>query len=275
MKLSPKDAELFYKLMWPLQFYVNQQRQILPHVDSLEAYIECPQPDKLEVRNALYEDIDLLDAFVAENPAHLSADELAIVQSWKRFVADDFHIERFLKKATMFVDSSDPPRVYAVLGLTDSIKDTLFGRRPPIWVKAVLLPFKGRIVYDGMLNFYNIYFGSNIRRRLKETYMAAKQNRRIIETLEPERQPPQKKRAPRKPPPDLRPVVDELVKTAEKLKGSRSPVQSPAFSLLKASARLAQAAVHDPDDLDTLWETGQRVQRALRRLETVLDRAER
>ena len=42
MKLPPQEAELFYKLMWPLQFHVNQQRHILPHVDSLEAYIECP-----------------------------------------------------------------------------------------------------------------------------------------------------------------------------------------------------------------------------------------
>ena len=97
-----------------------------------------------------------------------------------------------------------------------------------------------------------------------------KQNRRIIKTLEPERPPPQKERAPRKPPPDRQPVVDELVKTTRKLKGGESPVQSPAFSLLKASARLAQAAIHDPDDLDTLWEMEKRVQRALRRLETVL-----
>jgi hypothetical protein len=66
MKLSLEDAELFYKLMWPLQFYVNQQRQILPNVDSLEAYIACPQPDKLQVRTALYEDIDLVDAFRRE-----------------------------------------------------------------------------------------------------------------------------------------------------------------------------------------------------------------
>lgn len=274
MKLSPKDLDLFYKLMWRLQFYVNQQRQILPHVDSLEAFIEYPQSDRLEVRNALYEHIDLLDAFVAENPDQLSADELAIVRSWKRFVASDFYIVRFLKKATIVIDSSDPPRVYAVLGLMDSLKDLFYPRRPPIWVKAVLLPFRGRIVYDGMLNVYNIYFGSNMRRELKETYMAAKQNRRIIETLEPERQPAQKKRTPRKPPPDWRPVVDELVKTAEKLKAGQSPVQSPAFSLLKASARLAQAAVHDPDDLDALWKMQKSVQRALRRLETVLDRAE-
>jgi len=126
-----------------------------------------------------------------------------------------------------------------------------------------------------MLNVYSIYFGSGIRGNLKEIYMAAKQNRRIIETLEPERQPPQKKRAPRKPPRDWLPVVDELVKTAEKLKGGQPPVQSPAFSVLKASARLAQAAVHDRDDLDALWEMGRRVHRALRWLETVLDRAER
>lgn len=274
MKLSSEDVNLFYKLMWPLQFYVHQQLQILPHVDSLETYITCSQEEKMQVRNALYENIGLLEAFVAENPAHLAPDELAIVQNWKRFVAGDFYIERFLKKATIFVESSDPPRVYAVLGLKDGLEDVFYGRRPPIWVHAVLLPFKGKIVYDGLLTGYNIYFGSGIRGELKEIYMAAKQNRRIIETLEPERQPPKKKRASRKPPRDWQPVVDELVKKAEALKRGQSPVQSPAFSVLKASARLAQAAVHDPDDLDTLWDLGQRVQRALRRLETVLNRAE-
>lgn len=274
MKLSPEDVKLFYKLMWPLQFYVNQQRQILPHVDSLEAYMACPQQDKLQVRNALYENIGLLDAFVAENPAHLSAEELAVVQSWKRFVTGEFYIVRFLKKATIFVDSKDPPQVYAVLGLTDSLEDVFYGRRLPIWVQTVLLPFKGQIVYDGLLNYYNVFFGSGIRGELNETYQAARQNQRIIETLEPEREPPPKKRAPPKPPPDWRPVVDELVKTAEELKGGQSPVQSPAFSLLKASARLAQAAVHNPDDLDALWEMGRSVQKALRRLETVLYRAE-
>ncbi len=273
MKLSPEDVNLFYKLMWPLQLYVNQQRRILPQVSSLEAYIACPQEDKVQVRNALYENIDLLDAFVAENPACLSDDELAIVQSWKRFVAGSFYIVRFLKKAAIFVNSSSPPKVYAVLGLTDSLQDIFYYRKPPIWVETVLLPFKGKIVYDGLLNVYNIYFGSGIRGNMREIYMAAKQNRRIIETLEPERQP--RKREPRKPPRDWRPVVDELVKTAEKLKGGESPVQSPTFSLLKASARLAQAAVHDPDDLGALWKMVGSVERALRRMETVLDRAER
>jgi transposase len=136
------------------------------------------------------------------------------------------------------------------------------------------LPFRGRIVYDGLFNAYRVYFGAGIRGDLKESYMAAKQNRRIIETLEPERAPPSKPRSARKPARDLRPVVDEVVSTANRLRGGQSPVQRPAFSLLKASARLAQAAVHDPEDVDALWVQWQRVHRALRRMETTLDRAE-
>ncbi len=36
MKLSTDDAELFFKLMWRLQFYVNQKQQILPDVNLLD-----------------------------------------------------------------------------------------------------------------------------------------------------------------------------------------------------------------------------------------------
>ena len=53
-----------------------------------------------------------------------------------------------------------------------------------------------------------------------------------------------------------------------------SPPNSYSELIFKASARLAKAAVHDPEDIDALWEQWQRVHRALRRMETVLDRAE-
>ena len=32
MKLSQEDTELFFRLMWGLQFYINQQRQILTDI---------------------------------------------------------------------------------------------------------------------------------------------------------------------------------------------------------------------------------------------------
>lgn len=51
-------------------------------------------------------------------------------------------------------------------------------------------------------------------------------------------------------------------------------MQTRAFGLLKASARLAQVAAHDPKNLDELNGLSQRVATALRQLEIVLDRAE-
>jgi len=274
MKISEEDADLFFRLTWSLQFYVNQQLQILPDVDSLEAYEAVSTEDKLKVRDALYEHLKLLDDFVAENPADLSAEELANVKSWRQPVRGDFYIERFLKKGTIFVGGEKSSQVYLVLGLHDSLEDIFYGFPPPIRVQATLLPFKGRIIYDGLLNVYRIYFGGGIRGDLKETYMAAKQRGRIIETLEPGAQPVQE--APAKPLPDWEPAVNQIAETARQLKGSRqAPIQSQAINLLKASVTLAQSAVSVPDDLENLHNLLHKTQRALARLETTLYRAER
>ena len=276
MKLSPDDVALFYRLMWPLQFYVNQRLGILEQVDSVEMYAAIDRADKLLVRDALYENIDLIDRFVADNPAHLSDNELAIVRSWKRLVAGDFFIERFLKRGAIFILSSDSPRplVYSVLGLAESVRDALPEfLRPPMMTKAVLLPFKGRIIYDGLLQTYSIHFGSGMRDAMKEYYMAAKQNGLIIESLDPQLQAQAEKRA-RKPARDWRPEIKALVQSASQLKGGGTPVQGEAFALLKASARLTQAVVQNPDDLDALWKAEERVARALSRLEKALVRAD-
>jgi hypothetical protein len=267
MKLATEDVALFYKLMGGLQFYVNQQRQVLPDVDSVEAYAILPTEDKLQVRDALWENPKLIDAYVAANPHDLPPAELDIVGKWKRFVVGDFYVFRYLKKYTIFIGPKS--QVYGVLALQDSLEDMFYGRPLPIAVRAVILPFKGKIIYDGLLSGYNLYFGGGIRSSMNEAYMTAKQNDRIITTLEPELAPPPRKKKPAK---DWRPVVDDLVKTTNKLKGGPA-VQSAALSLLRASAKLAQAAVHDPDDLDELWKLGRRAQTALNRLQTVLERA--
>jgi len=270
MKLSTADASLFFKLMWRLQFYVNQQHQVLPDVDSVEAYADLPAMERAPVRNVLWENPGLIDAYVAENPHSLPDEDLDIIRKWKQFVPGTFQIFRHLKKHTIFI--GEDSQVYGVLALYDSLEDVLYGRRLPVMAQAVLLPFKGRIVYDGMLNSYNIHFGKGIRTSLNEEYMAAKQNGRIVTTLEPELAKPAQ-RAREKPGKDWRPVVDDLVKTAGKMKGGPA-VQSSAFSLLRASARLAQAAVHNPDDLDELWKLERRARTALTRLQTALNRAE-
>jgi hypothetical protein len=269
MNISREDADLFFRLMWGVQHYVNAQLNIVPDVESPEAYGRLDSQAKLKVREALYADPQLLERFVAANPAHLSSDELQIVRGWKRFVAGEFYVFRFLKRYAVFISASGAARVYGVLGLYAHLEDVVGDFPLPVLVQAVLLPFKGRIIYDGVFMPYSVTFGPGIRGELNEIYQRAKQNGAIIETLEPETAP-----KPQKALRDWRPVVDEIVRQTEQLRQADNVIQSRAFSLLKASARLAQAAAHDPEQLEELDRLTRRAVSTLRQLETVLDRAQ-
>ena len=129
-----------------------------------EQFGGMPPDQRIKLRDGLVTNKDLIDAFVSENPFKLSDDELEIVRSWKDLVAGEFYVYRILKKYTVFLTAEEPVVAYGVLSLRDSFED-LIGPRLPHLCKTVLLPFKGRIVYDGMLAGYNITFGSGIRRQ--------------------------------------------------------------------------------------------------------------
>ncbi len=168
MKLSEQDAKLFVELMWALQYFVNQKLKILTEVKSLDDYAECSAEKKVEVRKALYADIKLIDSFVQENPQNFSKEKLSIVSNWKNYIEGDFHIERVLKRYTVFIKGAD---VYGVLGLYQGFDELVHRSQLPLYVQTVLLPFKGKIVYDGFFQAYNIYFGGGIKRALRKSNM--------------------------------------------------------------------------------------------------------
>lgn len=271
MKLSGRDAELFFQLMWALQFYVNQNLKI-HDIKSIEDYADSVADQKAEVRDALYENIELIDSFVQENPQKFSAENLAIISGWKKFIRGSFLIERLLKKYAVFIQED---KVYGVLGFSRSFDEFGYDGNLPLYVDTVLLPFKGKIVYDGLLKFRNIRFGGGIKRRLKETYMRAKQNDRIIDSLEESVE-----KSPDKPAPeslkDWKPELEELARKANKLKGTaKSPaIYSPAFSLVKASIEFAQLAASDANDQEGLHKALQKVRRAFNKSSTALYREE-
>jgi hypothetical protein len=275
MKLSEQDAELYYRLMWRLQYYVNEQRHILDEeIDSPEDYGMLSPEDRIQVRDVLWEEPALIDRYVRANPDGLEREELNLVQSWKRVVKGPFYIYRLLKKHAIFLDTEG--NVYGVVGLIDDldviVKRMISGLGLPAMVDTVLLPFKGRIIYDGLLRGYGISFGRGIRSSFHEQYMTAKQNGRIITSLE-EGVPKVEPGKPPAPDPALLATLGELVQTTEKLRGG-PPVQSAALTLLRASAGLAQSAASAPDDTEALWAKERQVRTALTRLQRALDRAE-
>lgn len=272
MKLSRQDADLFFKLMLSLQNYVNLKMGIAPDIDTVEEYKKLPSSQKVEVRDALYDNIGLVSSYLKENPQSLSAEELEIIEGWKKFQRGNYYIERTLKKYAIFIGDEG---VYGVFALYDRLEDVLPYVRWPHYTKAVLLPFKGKIIYDGLLQGYRVSFGGGIKSNLKETYMAAKQNGRIIESFDPKIQAEiaVSREVPVK---DFGPTMDEISRQVKKLRSSRGApaIYSPAFSLAKASIEFAKLAVEDSDNIDELWRIMKKVDRAIRKAETVLNRAE-
>ncbi len=182
MKLPEEDTELFYKLHPALLFYTNQRKGVLREVTTIEEFTELPIEEKNKVREVLYKHPKLIDSFVRRNPFNFSQDELDIVRSWKNFLKGKFYLFRYLKKYAIFLDDSSPPKAYGVLALKSDFQE-LVGPWLPVFLKAVLLPFKGQIIYDSILIPYPVSFGPGIRHDLKEAYQEAKARFGIITSL--------------------------------------------------------------------------------------------
>lgn len=263
MLLSHEDAAVFFKLMPALQVYANRNLHIIKNLEDVEQYQNISNEQRIRLRNALYKKPQLIEDFVQENPSGFSADELAIVFGWKNFVAGNFMIDRILKKYAIFVGDN---KVYGVLALTEPFRHVLGGMSLPVYIKTVLLPFKGKIIYDGLIEGYNIFFGHGVSTSVSNTYRAAKQQGKIIESLDPDWRPPKPKVMGSK---NWEPILSEISEKASKLRagGGDPAVLSPAFSLIRASLELAQKAIDAPDDLDALEKPFQKVQRAFDKLQ--------
>ncbi|MGC1378983.1 MAG: hypothetical protein WA821_22330 [Anaerolineales bacterium] len=234
MILTPEDAKLFFELAWKLQYYVNQQHSAYKSIKSRDEYARLPAEKKLETRDALWDHPELINAYVSKNPDALPPEQLEIIRRWKSSLRGTFYILRHLKKGSIFIGDGD--QVYSVVGLQDELKDMLPPYGLPIMTKAILLPFKGQIIYDGLLESYNIHFGGGIRSRLNHTYTVAKEKERIITSLEPDLAAPKLL----KPRNTALPQLKELSASMAKLKGDNT-LQSAALKLANLSLGLAIA----------------------------------
>lgn len=184
MHLNESEVARFYSIWFPLLHFVNQHRNVVPAFPKEWRNAGVSPEVAVPVRDALWEDDSLRETFITENPARLSQDDLALVESWRYRVADNFFIFRHLKKYTVFIDGSSPAKAYGVQGITGPLEE-IIGPYLPIYVKAVLIPFEDRIIYDSLLSSYPIHFGGGYRRSLKETYRDIQERGGVITRLPP------------------------------------------------------------------------------------------
>jgi hypothetical protein len=183
MQLSFEEGKLFYTLYTALLGFVNDKRNILDDSFSdIDGYFQFSPNDRAKVRDELFEHRELIDEFALNKLAEYSAEELMIVKSWKHALFGKFYVYRYMTNYTVFLSTSEPPKAYGVLGLADPLP-ALVGPTLPRLYEVALLPLRDKIIYDGILNGYNIFFGPGIKRSLKESYQEAKEKFGIITSL--------------------------------------------------------------------------------------------
>jgi hypothetical protein len=187
MRLPPPDTERFYRIWFALLASVNEQLHLVRRFPAKPALGSVEPEVAIKIRDALWANDAVRERFIAANPAHLSPADLALVASWQHRVAGPFVVLRSLAKYTIFLSETTPAHAYGVLGLVSPIEETL-PLPMPLYVEAVLLPFEGQIIYDGLLTSYPVMLGAGIRRELQELYRNLQEREGVITNLVPEEQ---------------------------------------------------------------------------------------
>lgn len=181
MTLSEQDGQLFYKLWLPLLDYVNEKCKVNKKVKNMANKKNLNPQEVKEIANVLWDDVSLIDGYLSEWGTNISEEHKEIIFGWKRRVQGDFVMERHLKKGTIFV--SEDGKVYQVQGIISSWEEMFLFAPMPLLMEATFIPFRDKIISDGLVVPYNVIIGANMAKQFKDVYIEAKENGTLIKAL--------------------------------------------------------------------------------------------
>lgn len=174
MRLEQSDTELFYQLWFPLLDYVNRKYQVRPEAGRIDRKHGVTARDAKAIANHLWTHMGILEDYLAE--AELPEEHRQIVAGWRQCKPGRYLLERHLKKGSVFISMEDGG-VYMVKGLYLTWEEII--GNAPVLLDAVLIPFRGNIISDGLVVPHPVCFGKGVREDFKDVYMNAKRNHEI------------------------------------------------------------------------------------------------
>ncbi|MDR1061299.1 MAG: SEC-C domain-containing protein [Clostridiales bacterium] len=167
-QLSQSECVLFYETWYGLMGFINEKRKILK--TAIKPVYPNPIGEELiyRVREELWENVGLIDEYLAAT--ELPPEKISLLESWRDHHKKDmfFLLEYRPEHAVVLVPGEDgDDRLYGVKGISNSMA-AIMKRRLPIQLETVLLPFKGKIIYDSYMRPFPIAFGEGIMKSLGE-----------------------------------------------------------------------------------------------------------
>lgn len=261
MHLTPEEYAVFREAQDGLLLFIHQARNLQPTVRTRQEFAALPLADLVPARQAWRLECFLLEDYLKEAGKDVAHRDL--LESWRAAVFGKFTVVKQLRAGAIF--QGEDGKHYQVLGPSNSVESALPGM--PLLVDTALLPFRGRIVYDGVMRTWPVVFGRGMRKRVNDEYQRARRQGLVLTSLEPKAAPPA---PPRPAAPDRSAETADLVKRAHALRGGNTPFESPAYTLLRAAAGVAHMAASGERDVLELDRELAKVRRAVTRLQNVL-----
>ena len=139
----------FFDTMDALLYFVNDRFKVVGEF-SLDYDGQIGDLKASLVARTLWENVEVIDEFVRENPFRLPKDCLDTALGWKLALPGLYAVVRYQAGRAILMNDAG---VFSVGGVTLDMEGEI--GEAPAFVEAVLLPFDDGIVYDGFLQVYD------------------------------------------------------------------------------------------------------------------------
>ncbi len=168
--LSKKDAKLFYKIYFGLLEFTNNKYKINKNLRIYNRVGINPY----ELKDIIEKFWDNKDVIVLEfcmaNPYKFNKEELSITNELKKGFRSIVIITKFEAEYTAIMTGD---KAYMLKGINDNIDNIISYKKLPQPVMTLIIPFRNKLIYDGILLEIDIKMGVSFERKVEAEYEKA------------------------------------------------------------------------------------------------------
>ena len=150
MILNNEQNDRFFDTMDSLLYYVNERFRVVEGF-TLDFANALDDVKGSLVAHTLWDNVEIIDDFVRDNPHRLPQRHLQTALNWKNALPGFYTLVRYQSGRAVLMNEAG---VFSVCGVTYELEGEI--GPAPAYVELVLLPFDDLIVYDGFLQAYDV-----------------------------------------------------------------------------------------------------------------------
>ena len=165
--IEQKDTRLFYKLYFSILDFVNSKEHIIPN-KKIEPNIYIEPDELVNLIEVFWKDKDrFIDEYIEKNPSNFTFRNLNIISDFRYGMRKNFLLVVYEKNYTVLNDEGIN---YMVKGLNENLDKFIAPEKTPMLMQTAIMPFNGRIIYDGFISTTNIRLAQDIVSKAFEDY---------------------------------------------------------------------------------------------------------